>query len=53
MQVGMMETKDISWENLDNYSSIMESMTLEEVKNAGEIYFSNDQLLTTVLRPKK
>ena len=53
MQVGMMETKDISWENLDNYSSIMESMTLEEVKSAGEIYFSNDQLLTTVLRPKK
>ena len=53
MQVGMMETKDISWENLDNYSSIMESMTLEEVKSAGKIYFSNDQLLTTVLRPKK
>ena len=53
MQVGMMETKDISWENLDNYSSIMESMTLEEVKSAGKIYLSNDQLLTTVLRPKK
>jgi zinc protease len=53
MQVGMMETKDISWENLDKYSSIMESMTLEEVKSAGKIYFSNDQLLTTILRPKK
>jgi zinc protease len=53
MQVGMMETKGISWENLDNYSSIMESMTLEEVKSAGVIYFSNDHLLTTVLRPKK
>jgi len=53
MQVGMMETKGISWENLDNYSSIMESMTLEEVKSAGVIYFSNDNLLTTVLRPKK
>jgi predicted Zn-dependent peptidase len=53
MQVGMMETKGISWENLDNYSSIMESMTLEEVKSAGVKYFSNDHLLTTVLRPKK
>ena len=53
MQVGMMETKDINWENLDNYSSMMESMTLEEVINAGKKYFSNDLLLTTVLRPEK
>ena len=53
MQVGMLETKGISWENLDNYSSIIESITLEEVLNAGEIYFTNDRLLTTVLRPKK
>jgi zinc protease len=53
MQVGMLETKGISWENLDNYSSIVESITLDEVLTAGEIYFSNDRLLTTVLRPKK
>jgi predicted Zn-dependent peptidase len=53
MQVGMMETKDIDWENLDNHNSIIESMTLEEVINAGKIYFSNDRLLTTILRPKK
>jgi zinc protease len=53
MQVGMLETKGISWENLDNYSSIVESITLDEVLKAGEIYFSNDRLLTTVLRPKK
>ena len=53
MQVGMLETKGISWENLDNYSSIVESITLDEVLKAGKIYFSNDRLLTTVLRPKK
>ena len=53
MQVGMLETKGISWENLDNYSSIVESITLDEVLKAGEIYFSNDRLLTTILRPKK
>ena len=53
MQVGMLETKDISWENLDNYSSVIESITLEDVLNAGEIYFSSDRLLTTILRPKK
>ena len=53
MQVGMLETKGISWENLDNYNSIVESITLDEVLKAGEIYFSNDRLLTTVLRPKK
>ena len=53
MQVGMLETKGISWKNLDNYSSIVESITLDEVLKAGEIYFSNDRLLTTVLRPKK
>jgi zinc protease len=53
MQVGMLETKDINWENLDNYSSLINSITLDEVKKSGEIYFSNNQLLTTILRPKQ
>ena len=53
MQVGMLETKNISWENLDKYTEIIESVTIEEVKKAGETYFLNKNILTTILRPKK
>ena len=37
MQVGMLETKNISWENLDKYDTISESITLDEIKSAGKI----------------
>ena len=53
MQVGMLETKDIGWENLDNYNSIIESITLKEIKDSASKYFVNNQVLTTVLRPEK
>ena len=53
MQVGMLETKDIGWKNLDNYNLIIESITLKEIKDSASKYFVNNQVLTTVLRPEK
>ncbi len=51
MQVGMLETKDISWQELDRYSNIIESITIEEIKKSREIYFSNKNNLITILMP--
>ena len=53
MQVGMLETKNISWENLDKYDTISESITLDEIKSAGKSYILNNKPLVTVLRPKQ
>ncbi|MBL6819390.1 MAG: insulinase family protein [Gammaproteobacteria bacterium] len=53
MQVGMLETKDIGWENLDNYNSITESISLNEVKESASKYFLNNKVFTTILRPEK
>ena len=53
MQVGMLETKNISWENLDKYYTISESITLDEIKSAARSYIQNNQPLVTVLRPKQ
>ena len=53
MQVGMLETKNISWKNLDQYTKAIKSITLDEVKNAGRIYFVDNKALTTLLRPEK
>jgi len=53
MQVGMLETKDIGWENLDNYNSIIESISLNEVKESASKYFLNNKVFTTILRPEK
>ena len=53
MQVGMLETKDIGWENLDNYNSIIESISLDEVKESASKYFLNNKVFTTILRPEK
>ena len=53
MQVGMLETKDIGWENLDNYNSIIESISLDEVKESASIYFLNNKVFTAILRPEK
>ena len=44
MQVGMLETKDIGWENLDNYNSIIESISLDEVKESASKYFLNNKV---------
>tara|TARA_Y100000768_G_scaffold388878_1_gene388175 strand:+ start:114 stop:1442 length:1329 start_codon:yes stop_codon:yes gene_type:complete len=52
MQVGMLETKNISWKQLDNYTNIVESITINEIKKAGQTYFRNN-ILTTVLKPNK
>ena len=53
MQVGMLETKDIGWENLDNYNSIIESISLNEVKESASKYFLNNKVFTAILRPEK
>ena len=53
MQVGMLETKDIGWENLDNYNSIIESISLDEVKESASKYFLNNKVFTSILRPEK
>jgi len=53
MQVGMLETKDIGWENLDNYNSIIESISLDEVRESASKYFLNNKVFTTILRPEK
>ena len=53
MQVGMLETKNISWESLDKYYTISESITLDEIKSAGKSYILNNKPLVTVLRPKQ
>lgn len=53
MQVGMLETKDIGWENLDNYNSIIESISLDEVKESASKYFLNSKVFTAILRPEK
>ena len=53
MQVGMLETKDIGWENLDNYNSIIESISLDEVKESASKYFLNNKVFTAILRPEK
>lgn len=52
MQVGMLETKDISWKLLDEYTSDIQNITLEEVKSVAKEYFKLDNVLTTVLRPE-
>ena len=51
MQVGMLETKNISWRNLDNYYKISETITLSEVMSAGKSYITQNKPLITVLRP--
>ncbi len=53
MQVGMLETKNISWENLDKYYTISESITLDEIRLAARSYIQNNKPLVTVLRPKQ
>ncbi|MEL0103143.1 MAG: pitrilysin family protein [Gammaproteobacteria bacterium] len=53
MQVGMLETKNISWKELDKYNSITESITLNEVKAAGKKFISDQPPLVTILNPKK
>ncbi len=53
MQVGMLETKNISWRELDKYTSIIDSIKLEEIKSAGEVYFDNNNKLITVINPEK
>ena len=53
MQVGMLETKNISWKELDKYNSITESITLNEVKAAGKKFISDQSPLVTILNPKK
>jgi predicted Zn-dependent peptidase len=49
----MLETKDIGWENLDNYNSIIESISLDEVKESASKYFLNNKVFTAILRPEK
>ena len=53
MQVGMLETKNISWRNLDSYYKISETITLSEVMSAGKSYITENKHLITVLRPMK
>tara|TARA_B100000902_G_scaffold373280_1_gene401071 strand:+ start:825 stop:2156 length:1332 start_codon:yes stop_codon:yes gene_type:complete len=53
MQVGMLETKNISWRELDKYTSIIDSIKLEEIKRAGEVYFVNNNKLITIINPEK
>ena len=53
MQVGMLETKDMSWKLLDDYYKISESISLDEIKRAGITYITRNQPLVTILRPKK
>ena len=53
MQVGMLETKNISWETLDRYYTVSESITLDEIKSVGKSYILNNKPLVTVLRPKQ
>ncbi len=53
MQVGMLETKNISWKELDKYNSITESINLNEVKAAGKKFISDQPPLVTILNPKK
>ena len=53
MQVGMLETKNISWKELDRYNSITNSITLGEVKAAGKKFISDQSPLVTILNPKK
>ncbi len=53
MQVGMLETKNLSWRLLDEYYNISESLTLEEIKKAGKTYITGNEPLVTILRPKK
>jgi len=53
MQVGMLEAKNISWKELDKYTNIIESISLEEIIKSREIYFSNKTRLITVLSPDK
>jgi len=53
MQVGMLEAKDISWQELDRYTKTIESITLDEIRGSREIYFSNNASLVTILSPEK
>ena len=53
MQVGMLETKNISWKELDRYNSITGSITLDEVKASGKKFISDQSPLVTILNPKK
>ena len=53
MQVGMLETKDMSWKLLDDYYKISESISLDEIKSAGKTYITGNEPLVTILRPKK
>ena len=53
MQVGMLETKNISWKELDKYNSITDSITLDEVKASGKKFISDQSPLVTILNPKK
>ena len=49
----MLEAKDISWQELDRYTNIIESITLEEIRKSRETYFSNNISLITILSPEK
>ncbi len=53
MQVGMLEAKNISWKELDKYTNIIESISLEEIIKSRELYFSKQTRLITVLSPDK
>ena len=53
MQVGMLEAKNISWKELDEYADIIESITLDEIKKSAENFFLNNDSLTTILVPEK
>ncbi len=53
MQVGMLETKNISWKLLDSYYTLSESITLDEIKAAGKAYITTKKPLITVLKPKE
>ena len=52
MQVGMLETKNMSWKLLDKYYTISESISLDEIKSAGKTYITGNEPLVTILRPK-
>ena len=49
----MLETKNISWRELDKYTSIIDSIKLEEIKRAGEAYLVNSNKLITIINPEK
>ncbi len=53
MQIGMLETKDISWKVLDQYASDIQKINLDQVKSVAKKYFLTNDVLVTVLKPQK